>query len=308
MITFIKKWITAVFIFTTQSIISNAQTTELKYLGMIPPESTPVMFAPGIVSTGEGVHSMISFNPDHTEVMWGPNYFIDNKNVLLLMKLVDEKWIGPETVVFREGFSHDSPFFSYGGNRLYFLSGERNNEGMTSSEKFWFVEKDGDTWTEPKILDEVFNNYSTHWQFSLDKNENLYFGGNKKVGNMEDIYVANFVDGKYTEPMQLPEIINSKNHPEFSPFISPKNDYLVFNRYVDNDENGIYFYLYISFKDKNNQWTIPVDIGSSLNLGRLPSHGRVSRDGKFFFFTITNNEGHMVHWIDFSEIRKLNPN
>ena len=88
------KWIVAIIILMLlQLSMANAQPKKIEYLGMTIPETKPLLFAPGIISTSEGVHSMISFNPDHTEVMWGPNYHVDDKDVLRT-KLY-EQWSGP---------------------------------------------------------------------------------------------------------------------------------------------------------------------------------------------------------------------
>jgi hypothetical protein len=64
------------------SVLITAQSTDIltnnnKYLGQKEPDRNPVLFAPGLVSVGNGVHGNIVFNSDFTEAAWHPNYSIE---------------------------------------------------------------------------------------------------------------------------------------------------------------------------------------------------------------------------------------
>lgn len=62
-----------VFVLNSFSFAQNPKEfTDLKgdYLGQTPPDDTPVVFAPGIVSTDDLEHSPAIFSPDGNEVYW----------------------------------------------------------------------------------------------------------------------------------------------------------------------------------------------------------------------------------------------
>ena len=74
-------------------------------------------------------------------------------------------------------YGHRSPFFSADGKQLYFQGFLTNNEGWDQFERFYYVEKIEESWSDPVLLDTLFNKYAVHWQFSLDRQNNLYFSG-----------------------------------------------------------------------------------------------------------------------------------
>ena len=67
-----KELSTIVLILIAQSSFAQ-EFTDLygDYLGQVPPSDTPVVFAPGIVSTDSIIqHSAPAFSPDGNEVFW----------------------------------------------------------------------------------------------------------------------------------------------------------------------------------------------------------------------------------------------
>jgi len=92
------------------------------YLGQTPPGDTPVVFAPGIVSTIYMEHSALAFSPDGNELFWrvqegfvsapddaGP--WISSKT----MHRIGNRWAAPRGSPYGGG-----PVFSPDGKRLYF--------------------------------------------------------------------------------------------------------------------------------------------------------------------------------------------
>ena len=68
-----KKSFFIVSFLLVAAISINVQETEFykltgPYLGQTPPGVTPEIFAPGIVSTENGVYANVTFNPDLKEV------------------------------------------------------------------------------------------------------------------------------------------------------------------------------------------------------------------------------------------------
>lgn len=149
-------------------------------------------------------------------------------------------------------------------------------------------------WSEPELLDSIFNKYSVHWQFSLDKGNNLYFGGSlRDAENAGGIYFSAFINGKYQEP-EL--IFSNEEYGEyvFGPAVSPDNSYLLFARIHPREStNPRIFSIYISFRNADTTWTNPQELGEKLNMdGNQP---RISPDGKLIFFIGNDSQ---PYWVD----------
>jgi hypothetical protein len=306
----------AAFIFIVGVLFSQEKTPNFPvlkgpYLGQKPPALKPELFAPNFVSVREGVHGNIVFSPDFTEAAWSPNYLVDDKHIFFRMEYSDGKWTAPAAVYLREGCSHGEPFYSYDGNRFYFLSGQIGASKKTENETIWYLEKKNNGWSEPKLLTPVLDSFKMHWQFSLDKEENLYFGGESSSDESGEIYFSKFEKGKYQNPVKLPENINTSSE-EFSPFISPNDDYLIFTRAIMQENAPPQMNLFISFRDKSGRWQKAKNLTEKIEMpAKTPfimmSQARITPDGKYLFFTFFNGKGHMVYWVDARIIENLNP-
>ena len=280
------------------------------YLGQNPPAQKSELFAPDIVSVKEGVHGNIVFSPDFSEAAWSPNYWVDDKNVVFRMKSSDGQWKTPTAFYPRgEGFSHGEPFYSYDGKRLYFLSGKINASKKTENEKIYYVERNSDSWSKPKLLTPVLDSFKIHWQFSLDREDNLYFGGKSSSDESGEIYFSRYEKGKYRNPEKLSDKINTSTG-EFSPFISPHDDYLIFTRLIPQDGAPPHMNLFISFRDKRGNWQKSKILTEKIGLpAKVPfimmSQARVTPDGTYVFFTFFNGKGHLVYWGDAKVIEEL---
>lgn len=300
-----KKLILLLTAIPIMTVISNCQTSKkdfhvLKelYLGQNPPGTTPELFAPGLVSVGEGVHGNIVFTHDFSEAAWHPNFTVDGKSLIYIMKYREGKWRKPEEFFPRDGYNYSEPFYSYDGNILYYLSGNIGSSGNAENEKIWYVERKGEGWSEPKLLSK--NLPAFHWQFSLDNNGNVYFGGNS-TDKKGEIYYSEFINGEYNTPKRLPESINTPS-PEFSPVIAPDNSYIIFTRMLEKKNAPPNMNLFISFRDENNNWSEAKNLTEVIGQPEqipflIMSAARITPDGKYLFFTFFNGKGHMVYWV-----------
>ena len=276
------------------------------YLGQKAPGLTPEIFAPGIVSTENRVYANITFNPGFTEACWTPNTADTNiyHGGIIISKFENGIWTRPEEIRFlSKEYSHRSPFYGLDGGRLYFQANLRKNHDWDQKEKFYFVEKNPQGWSDPVLVDTVFNKYAPHWQFSLDKDKNLYFGGDLRgKENSGGIYFSKYDNGKYKEPV----LIFSNNKYEeavFGPAISPGGEYILFARiHPRSSEYPRMFSIYISFRKSENEWTAPKDLGEVLNMDA--NQPRISPDNKYIFFV--GNDG-MSYWVSAAIIEQWRP-
>jgi len=264
------------------------------YMGQTPPapDDGPVLFAPDIVSTHRFQHGTIAFSPAGDEAFWSSQIAIQetgySEGVILFSHLDDGRWTEPAPAPFSTvGQGDDVPFFSPGGERLFFLSARRApGEAEGRGERIWYVDRTAGGWSEPQIVAGGPNTIELHWAFSAAADGSLY------VGSRGDLFVSRYVDGRYAEPERLGAQVNSDTD-ESMPFIASDGRYLLFTRLRHPDNIG-FSDLWISVPDGHGGWTAPRNLGERVNrLGGICPV--VSNDGRYLFFNSGNDDN---YWMD----------
>jgi ankyrin repeat protein len=274
------------------------------YLGQKPPAGEAELFGPGIVSSIWGLHSTAVFSPDGNEVYWAPMMTfpgeIYSRGGLLMMKRVNGRWTAPAWAPFSgPDVNDDVPFFSPDGKRIYFISsrplpGEKDGR----AERIWFADRAADGWSDGQPLDAGVNEHDMHWEFSLDRQGNLYFGGQAPDSRGQgDIYMARFSGGKYEKPVNVGKPINTEDR-ENTPYVAPDGSYLVFSRQDD---------LWVSFRGEGNVWSEPVKLGPEVNGPSVELCPMVTADGKYLFFISQRGGESHAYWVDAKAVEKLRP-
>jgi hypothetical protein len=275
------------------------------YLGLKPPGMKPEIFGLGIVSSTWGLHSSVVFSPDGRDLFWTPAMDrpgqIYSTNVLLAMRNNGGRWTPPRaapfSIIAQDG-DDGEPFFAPDGKRLYFISRRPfpGQEGQRE-ENIWVVDRMAEGWSEPRPVDPAVNDMEIHWQFSVDKDGNLYFGSSEAGGNgMSDVYRARYVEGRYRKPENLGPVINTAET-EHNPFIAPDGSYLLFNRGST---------LFITYSEKDGSWTEPKAMGPGINDGGALCP-IVTSDGKYLFFLSGREGKNHAYWVDAGTIRDMKP-
>ena len=92
---------------------------------------------------------------------------------------------------------------------------------------------------------------------------------------------------------------------EWGPFIDPDDQYLIFS---SNRPGmiGLQFDLYISYRNVDLSWTVPLNMGTDINYsgGYFPS---VTLDKQYFFFNTARpgDQGYNAYWISAAVIDSL---
>jgi Tol biopolymer transport system component len=273
------------------------------YLGQTPPGDTPVVFARGIVSTEYQNHGAPSFSPDGNQVFWQENRRPGSDSEKWIshsktMWRIGDKWTVPEVSQYG-----NMPFFSPDGKRIYFANNENNP---------CFVEKQGNNWSEPKVVDIVtrFPELKFAYCPSITHNGTLYFvgysaGPRDNYGNNYGIYRAELINGEYAKPELLPPSVNKPGILNWTPFIATDESYLIFssNRGTSNDDPGD---IYISFRQLDGHWTDADNLGATINSNQQERFPAVSPDGKYLFFTRwTSDYDEDVFWVSAKIIDRL---
>ena len=154
------------------------------YLGQTPPGTTPVVFAPGIVSTGLYTRDITITNDGKEIYFCISDPFITG---IFVTKQVDGTWTEPVIAPFSgKEFLDIEPHISPDGKKFFFLS-NRPPPGKVPKpgwfyQKLWFMDKTISGWSEPKLVEEPVNSDENEF-FPSTTNENvLYFTRSGKSG------------------------------------------------------------------------------------------------------------------------------
>lgn len=264
------------------------------YLGQVPPGDLPVVFAPGIVSVPGRNEATIQFSPDGTLCLFHIEAYPNSYTMYTQYR--DGKWSEPKKAWFSESRTTCEPSFSPDGNRIYFSSGE--TKGSIGSWDLWYIERKGDTWSEPINLGTPVNSPNDEFHPCVVADGSLYF-----TDAMGDINRCQWKNGKFEERVVLPEPINIKDKSKGiiwgDPWVSPDESVMIFKS-VRSGGVGSYD-NYISYKKADGTWSDPKNLGDKINSKNRETAGDISPDGKYFFFG-TNGD---IYWVKADFVKTL---
>ena len=254
----------------------------IPYLGEKPPGDSPVLFAPGVVSTTSREWSMAS-TPDGLELFFG--VVTDERSWILHTKENNGRWTEPAVASFSGSYDDYDLTMSPDGNRVYFTSSrpaDGDGPGVENSD-IWFVDRTVDGWGDPVRFPEPINTEMRELYPSESRDGYVYFFSSRSAGfGGFDIYRVAVGEGGFGAPENLGPSINTDGN-ETDCCISPDGDYLVFTSSRDGGfGKGD---LHISFRTDDGHWTSAVNLGDAVNTEHLEFCPSVSRDGKYLFFT-----------------------
>lgn len=251
----------------------------------------PEIFEPGLIST----HGVFGFtlSPDGNEAFWVRSNGKRDTLVIMHSHRVKGKWRTPEIASFSTStgsWKDIDPVFSPDGNMILFQS-NRPVEGKPDRKGFdiWASRRLKKGWSSPYHLGNTINSDASESFASMTNNGSIYFmKENPDQKGQSDIYVSGFINGSYTEPVNLGFPINT-DFRESNPFISPKEDFIL---YFSSDSTGYGDVdLYISYRNGKG-WTTPKNLGQPINssIGEFcPFYHFKQR--KLYFCRIENKPG-----------------
>jgi hypothetical protein len=279
-------------LFISNMVIAQQKSEEFPkligpYLGQEPPGKIAEPFAEKIIAQENNFHGSVVFSPDGNEAFWS----VMDKIRIMHSKKINGVWTKPE--LFMQ--SADVPFFSPDGKRLFFI--EVKIEQGRKFEVPSAMDKTATGWTKAYPLPDIINKIPIiHWQVSVDKKGNFFFGG-KMSGNLTSrIYCAEYVNGSYLEPKIIPSL---KDYEAFSPFIDPDGNFLIVTAF--REELG----LYILFKKRDGSWTNGKNISEYIGTSGELLCPILTNDSKYLFFLKGVGDRTIPYWVDASFIEDL---
>lgn len=250
------------------------------------PDTIPILFAEGIVSTGDNEFST-AVSHDGRTVYWtvsAPNVFVFPFVILTSMR-TPHGWSTPRVAPFSgTGFSDADPAMSPDGRRVFFMS-RRPTPGAEAGR---LQRADFDIWVFDLATNaiepvEAVNSETMDLFPSVTTDGTLYFTSDRPGGHGSlDIYRSRFENGRYTSPTNLGPVVNS-NHSESNVFVAPDESYIIFSGGGRPDSKGGAD-LYIARRESNGAWTPPRPL-KYVNSEWDDYAPTVSPDGQLLYFT-----------------------
>ena len=257
------------------------------YLGQQVPDTLPVLFAPGVVSTGMFTRD-VAISPDGKEIFFCVAIGNYTYSTILYTREVDGRWLAPEIVPFSggPGVMDFEPALSADGSKLFFLSTRPDGEEPAGDQDIWVVERNAEGWGEPRNLGEPVNTDGGEFFPSLTLDGTLYFTRNAKGSDLNQVFRSSWTEGAFQEPELLPEQVNCGTN-RFNAFVSPEESYMVVPAVgMANAFDGVDYYLV--FRSQDERWSEPINMGAHINQDNARGWSPyVSPGGKYFFFMAT---------------------
>ncbi len=259
------------------------------YLGQKPPGIKPEIFAPGIVSTGLFESNLI-ISPDGNEIYYTSILGQFDKAHIVVIRRENNVWSEPAIMkhLTDKKYKYVEPAISADGNRFFFVSNMADDMKGPAKPDFdiWIMDRENGEWGKPWNPGEPVNSENGEYFPSVTKEGTLYFTQEFHNPMRNHIARSRLIDGKYSAPEKLPEEVNS-TQTQFNAFVDPEETFIIVPTAGRKDSYGSTDY-YISFRDKDDKWSGPFNMGEYLNTaGGREYSGYLSPDRKYLFFMTT---------------------
>lgn len=270
-------------------------------MGLKRPGKAPEVFMPDrIPGPGGRLHGGVVFNSGGDRIMWSVIVRSGNRPRGVIRKLTwdGSRWTGPVDVPFSGVLLPQAPVFGPSGD-LYFQARHPDGPGGVDICRVEPSSPEGDS----RALPEPLNSAAFEGQPSFTEKGDMYLavsmpgsGWNRGIARSRKEK-----DG-WSRPVLLPPPVNSPAIDAY-PFVSPRGDFLLFcsSRNGGGEKD---LRLLVTFREANDSWSAPLDIGAALEIAppiRFPS---LSPDGEVLFF----QKGNTVCWVDAGIIASLRNN
>jgi len=258
---------------------------EWQYLAQETPGDEPEVFAPGIVSNGMNNRD-VAIMPDGREMYFSVGFGNNTYSAVVFSKYENDKWSDLEVAPFSTDirYAYYEPFISPDGSKIFFVTNQPIDENTTRTDSnIWVAKRKGDQWEKPQPLSSNINTKNGEYFPSITKDGVLYYTGVDTEKRVNVILRAKLENGKFSDPEILPENVNM-GRSRYNATISPDESYLIIPVFGAEDSYGGTDY-YISFRDKSENWSDPVNMGPKIN--SVDAHewsAYVTSDEKYIFF------------------------
>jgi hypothetical protein len=277
-------WVTFMKVINGQDIPADSL-----YLGQTPPGNTPTIFAPGIISIPGRKDKVITFSPDGKCLFFSYGVWPNCKT--MIMEYKNNRWSNPEIASFSETRSVDEPVFSPDGTRIYYYA--YNAPNSVGGADICYSVKIDSVWSEPINVGSTLNTVGDEYHPCFVNDSSIYFENTNGI-----MYRSQYVNGAYQPRTMLPSPITPTSN-WGDCYVSPDEIYIIITSsskggYGGND-------LFISYKNEDNSWTTPLNLGNKINTSATENCADVTPDGKYLTFWRNDD----IFWVSASFIDSL---
>lgn len=249
-------------------------------------QSSVEPFLESVVSEFPNVRD-IAISPNQNEAVFSAQSFMGDLSVLITVKKQNDTWSEAKVISFSGQFFDIEPFFSSDGLTLYFASNRPVDNTSTKTKDFdiWYVKREtlSSEWSKPINMGAPINTSKDEFYPAITDSGNLYFTlDDKELKQRDNIYVSEFINGKYTTPKSLGEGVNSEGY-EFNAYVAPDESFLIYSCYNRKDGLGSGD-LYISY-NKDGQWSAAENMGDRVNSDKMEYCPYVDLNSGTLYFT-----------------------
>ena len=293
-----------VMFFYACSTEKHSEAPNIGYLEQETPDSIPEIFGKGMVSVKGRFDMGFTISPDGKSMAFG---VADESNpeetCIYLMSCINGKWMSPDKSFLPNNINTFFPMFSPSGRELYFAKSIDE-----SSTDLWVATYSDKKAINPYPLDSIFNSTSREAGHGISKRGSFYFTSNRDDPYQccGDIYYAQLESDGYSQ-IQKSDVLSSEADEE-SLFLSPDENYIIIQAWKYESESK--HDLYISYRTKEDGWTVPKRLNSLINSEEIEQRPFVSPDHTFLFFSRTSvtreNEQDVydadIYWVSTSSV------
>lgn len=275
------KLLPAILIYSI--VCSATEIHESTYFGEQPPGMTPKIFAPGIICLSNRQERSGVYSPDGQEFFLTTTYM----RTTYAQLLEDGSWTPLRGLSFAPSCAE--PYISPDGQRFFC---NRNGD-------IYMSERVNNQWSQATRLAYPISSGSDEYFPCPIADGTLYFCSTRPgAPGGTAIYRSRPAAGEYRTVEQLPSPINTSNG-AWDAMVAPDESYMIVA--VGRSEYG-QADLFISFRNEDDSWTVPRNLGPQINTSLIEYGPHLSPDNKYFFFTRLagwrSTDQADIYWVD----------
>lgn len=187
-----------------------------------------------------------------------------------------------------------NPVISPDGKTLYFVRRGASPKNGGSKNKVWYAEFKNNRWTSPQNSGKPINNESHNFVISVSPDNNslllngLYHANGTYAG--EGISLSTRAANGWNVPKEqkIKGYFNKNKFVGF--FLANDNKHLLMA--VEREKGYGKLDLFISFLEAEGQWSVPVNLGNTINTEQNEGNPFLASDGKTLYFASDGHPGY----------------
>jgi Tol biopolymer transport system component len=258
--------------------VTNIIGISTPYLGQTPPDLTPQVFAPGVISIPSAMDFAGTFSPDGTEFYF-TRRMDGQENVIYESHSVSGVWTEPAPASFASGYTAFEPHVTADNQTIYFgWAHSRTSEAKSTLDEggIWATDRTADGWSAPRYVGKGMF-------VSSDQSGQVYV--TNFASGIPSLSTVALVEGRFADWKNIAAGVH--------PAIAPDGSYL-----INDDGNGN---LRVRFRLADGKWGTVKDL-TKQGIPASASIASISPDGKYLFFTDKGD----LYWVSTELIKKLN--